>query len=129
MISEQCKTLLSYMRYFANAAGECTVYGWNPKFCTTHLNDAFSKVPKVDEPTLTALTYDELLMIGCGAWDEPDDEGNVLMLIPLWLSLILQPDIQLTCINGTTCTVDQTDNDIRFGCVAYGIKCVKGGNR
>ncbi len=47
-----------------------------------------------------------------------------LWLIPLYLFPIIPIGLKVTCINGEEIVNDghNLDNDIRFGCVAYGIK-------
>lgn len=47
-----------------------------------------------------------------------------LWLIPLYLFPIIPIGLKVTCINGEEIVNDghNLDDDIRFGCVAYGIK-------
>lgn len=73
----------------------------------------FSKLPTLHEDTLKA--------IGCQKWSEPEN-GKVLWLFPAeWYDHI--PDgTQVVDINGATETFKhgETDNDRRFGALAYG---------
>lgn len=52
-------------------------------------------------------------------WDDESD----LYLIPLYLLSFIPIGTKLTSIDGETVIYDGTniDNDIRFGCIAYGI--------
>lgn len=67
---------------------------------------------------------DVLRALGCGAWDEPDENGEVLMLFPYqWYDKI--PDgMELWDISGERLRFKhgETDDDYRFGCLAYGVK-------
>ena len=73
---------------------------------------------------LKTLPRETLKAIGCRAWDEPDDDGNVLMLFPAeWYPYI--PDgLEIVDINGETekFEKDKTDDDKRGGCLAYGVE-------
>ncbi len=60
--------------------------------------------------------------LGCRAWSEPEN-GHVLMLLPgEWYRHIPRGTV-LTDINGERVVFEpgETDDDIRFGCLAYGI--------
>lgn len=76
----------------------------------------FARLPEMPEHTLKA--------IGCQKWDEPDADGNVLWLYPAeWYAHI--PDgTTITDINGHTEQFKrgETDDDMRFGALAYGFK-------
>lgn len=74
----------------------------------------FDRIPELPEGTLKA--------IGCQKWDEPDSSGNVLWLYPHeWYNHI--PDgTTIVDINGNVETFERgkTDDDMRFGALAYG---------
>lgn len=65
--------------------------------------------------------------------DQYDKKVSVLLntanlwLIPLYLFPIIPIGLKVTCINGEEIVNDghNLDDDIRFGCVAYGIKIKK----
>jgi hypothetical protein len=66
----------------------------------------------------------ELRQLGCRAWDEPDSEGYVLMLLPgEWYDKIPN-GTQLIDINGEPESFVRgvTDDDIRCGCLAFGVR-------
>lgn len=80
-----------------------------------HPNFSFADLHKFSPATLKA--------IGCGAWDEPNAKGEQLWLLPgEWYNHIPE-GMPLTCIDGTTEPFERgkTDDDIRYGCLAYGI--------
>lgn len=61
--------------------------------------------------------------MGCAPWDVPDENGNVLMLFPgEWYGSI-PAGFNITDICGETepFIPGETDDDIRFGCLAFGI--------
>lgn len=65
-----------------------------------------------------------LRALGCRPWDEPDDEGRVLMLFPAeWFHLI-PTGFTVEDINGETEKFDRetSDDDRRFGVLAYGVR-------
>ncbi len=74
----------------------------------------FDRLPELPEETLKA--------IGCQKWDEPDADGNVLWLYPAqWYQHIPNGTV-VTDINGNTERFERgvTDDDMRFGALAYG---------
>jgi hypothetical protein len=70
------------------------------------------------------LTVDEAIELRFSRWDE--DMPN-LYLIPLYLVPVLPEGLEVTSISGNKKIVgkDYIDNDIRFGCIAYGINILK----
>jgi hypothetical protein len=84
-------------------------------------------LPVCDFARLHELPADTLKAIGCQKWDEPDAEGKVLWLYPAeWYDHI--PDgTTVVDINGSTEQFKRgvTDDDRRFGALAYGFKRVE----
>lgn len=77
--------------------------------------DDFSALPKLSPETLKA--------IGCCPWDEPNEKGEVLWLLPgEWYDRIPE-GTPLVCIDGKPELFQRgvTDDDIRYGCLAYGV--------
>jgi hypothetical protein len=81
-----------------------------------------------DWEALRTMTRIELKELGCGTWNdpkEPDDEfdGKVLMLFPgEWYQSIPAGYVVTDIFNEDEEFVrGQTDDDIRFGCLSYGI--------
>lgn len=48
------------------------------------------------------------------------ENGTKLNLIPIWLRHYIYPAEIVTCIDGSTTTVEKMDTDSRGGCFAYG---------
>lgn len=73
---------------------------------------------------LRDLSASTLKAIGCGQWDDPDESGNVLMLFPKEWYRHIPAGFIVEGISGESKTFKpgETDDDYRFGCLAYGIK-------
>ena len=65
---------------------------------------------------------DALSELGFSRWDDPDDEGYQLRLIPLYAVSLLDPELEVTSIMDSVKKLKDADTDIRFGCIAYGVK-------
>lgn len=67
------------------------------------------------------LSKREAIELRFGKWSEEDP---TLYLIPIWVFPILPVGTKLTCINGEDIVYDghNVDNDVRFGCLAYGVR-------
>ncbi len=82
------------------------------------LQVSFSNLPLYDDATLKA--------IGCQKWDEPNADGETLWLFPCEWYPIIPDGTPIVVINGEheTFKRDKTDDDMRFGALAYGfLKC------
>ena len=87
--------------------------------------DGITPTTSVDSwSLLRQLSISALKQLGCGQWDAPDEHGLVLMLFPKEWYGIIPNGYQIECIGGESETFchGQTDDDYRFGCLAYGIK-------
>lgn len=109
---------------FAEAIGAKpgdTVQIITPQF--TRTDGIVPPVPQINFTDLAKMSPETLEQMGCGQWDEANDKGECLWLLPgEWYDFI--PDgFPLVCIDGTTSPFKRgvTDNDIRFGCLAYGV--------
>lgn len=104
------------------AAPGDTIQILTPQFARTSKMNKVRPAPTPFEK-VRQLDYGALRSIGCEPWDEPDADGNVLLLFPgEWYEMI--PDgFEIVDISGRTeqFVSGDTDNDIRFGCLAYGI--------
>jgi hypothetical protein len=108
------------MLNLANTAACAYQYkGWDNAFCREEIQKTHERMLQEYEVDPNDFTLEELCRIGFAKWDE--DSG--LILAPLWILPFLQKGIELTCIDGTKVIVgqDDIDNDIRFGCISYGI--------
>ena len=68
-------------------------------------------------------TIKELIKLGFSKWDKPNKIGETLMLIPGKLFDSIPKGFPIVDINGQSEKFDpkKTDNDTRFGCLAYGV--------
>lgn len=75
----------------------------------------------------TKLTVKEAKELRFGKWDDESD----LYLFPLYLVPIIPENLEVISISGEKFKYkkEKTDNDIRFGCVAYGIEIKESENR
>lgn len=78
------------------------------------LQVSFSNLPLYDDATLKA--------IGCQKWDEPNADGETLWLFPHEWYAIIPDGTPIVVINGEheTFKRGETDDDMRFGALAYG---------
>lgn len=115
--------ILNCLTFLANAAAEQNVYAesWSYMFRCENTDRALDRVyvelyKHLDWDNLTDSECDELRF---GKWEK----GNPLRLIPIWLYRAIPNGTKLICINGEEIVFDgnNIDNDIRFGCLAYGI--------
>ena len=74
---------------------------------------------------LNKLTVREAKLLRFKRWDE--EEQPNLWLFPLWLVPIIPEGLEVTFIDGKKAKYEKNkmNNDIRFGCVAYGIEIGK----
>lgn len=86
---------------------------WSSDFCLQHLKDAILESPVLRIDDLDDM---ELEQLGFGKWDE-----SGLRLIPVWISMFLDPSMEVYCIDGSVARLGEADKDHRFGCLAYGI--------
>ena len=128
-ILDKCDVVLDasdpdFAEQFAEAIGTQpgdTVEIITPQFTRT---DGVTPVAALDDfSALHKLSPETLKAIGCCPWDEPDEKGEVLWLLPgEWYDRIPE-GFPLTCIDGKTEPFKrgETDDDTRFGCLAYGV--------
>lgn len=98
-----------------------------PQFKRPENDPPPASVP-TDWTELRSMSCQALKEIGLRAWDEPKN-GKVLMLLPGEWYTHIPIGFELECINGkvaphATTGKDRTDDDIRFGCLAYGIRVI-----
>jgi len=62
--------------------------------------------------------------MGLRPWDEPDEQGRVTMLLPGEWYRAIPAGFPIVGLNGEeeSFVPRQSDNDIRFGCLAYGVR-------
>ena len=114
------KKIINCFTWYANKVAETVQYtNWSDEFCRKEIREAtdtmLNKLKKyIDWDNLTRKEARELRFM---PWNEE------LYLLPLYILPILPVGTKLTTINGEEIVYDGTnvDNDIRFGCLAYGI--------
>jgi len=122
------KNAVAIRRYMLTRASQCWSYNWDAKLQASELKDAVSQAQlKLDRVSVGSLSKMECQDLGFGQWD--NESG--LYLIPLWLFDFLAYGEELVSINGEKKVVgpnyrdnkspDYIDNDVRFGCVAWGV--------
>lgn len=117
------KEILNCLTYLANRVSETTQYeSWSDEFSRKEIKEASQKFVEeirkyIDWDNLTEEDCKELRFC---KWDE--ESG--IYLIPLYLFPIIPIGLKVYSISGNEIVNDGTnlDNDIRFGCIAYGIK-------
>lgn len=115
--------LINCFTWYVNRVAETVEYeAWSDEFCRdvnrrTHERFTDELRKYID---LSKLTREEAIELRFMRWDEESD----LYLIPLYLLSFIPIGTKLTSIGGETVIYDGTniDNDIRFGCLAWGIK-------
>lgn len=115
--------IINCFTWYANRVAETVQYtNWSDGFYKSEIRTAtmnfLSELRKHID--FSKLTREEAIMLRFGKWDDKSD----IYLIPLYLLPIVPVGTELTCINGQTITYDGTnvDDDIRFGCIAWGIR-------
>ena len=110
------------LTWLANRISETIIYNWDNEFKVKENKKSFDKF--YEELTkhidFTKLTAEEAKELRFMKWDK---ESN-LYLFPLYLVPIIPEGLEVTGISGCKYKYekDRMDNDIRFGCVAYGIE-------
>lgn len=116
---EEVRIINNYKNYIMNENAKAFGYNsWSDEFKLKTIREAYDKF--LDENTINwnNFTKDELGSLGFSAWD--DD----LILMPLWAFHICKDGIVLTSFDGEEKTKgsDEIDDDVRFGCIAWGFK-------
>lgn len=108
-------------RIIMNTTAEVMNYtSWGSEFAYKQITDLPTKIKgKVDFKFIdpTDLTLDEMKELGFNRWSS----DNPIMLIPLWLMPFIDPEIEVTDIEGEKSVFKDADNDNRFGCLAFGV--------
>lgn len=114
--------IMNCLTWYANRVAETVQYkNWSDEFCRkevcTATMDFLSELRKHID--LSKFTREEATELRFVKWT---DDGD-LYLIPLYLLPIIPIGTELTCISGENIVYDghNIDDDIRFGCLAYGI--------
>lgn len=111
------------LTWLANKVSETVIYDWNYEFKIRENEDSFDKFYKELKKHIDfkKITVEEAKELRFQRWSE---EQPNLWLFPLYLVPIIPEGLEVTSIGGNKYKYekDKADNDIRFGCVAYGIE-------
>ena len=120
------KKALSCQSWLVNRISESKAYAkhWSDEFCLEDIRKAIGKYYSdnyVKEVfTLDNLTKERAEALRFGQWS---DEHPDLYLFPLWFVLFLPYGTKVIGIDGDTFEYsEETDLDIRFGCVSFGVE-------
>lgn len=115
---QNCMTWLVSMLSESDAVGD----SWSDEYKIKKNKEAFEKFREELKKRIdfSNLTVDEAVELRFRQWKEKDLN---IWLVPLYLLPILPDGLELFNIFGIKSLVgkDHIDNDIRFGCIAYGI--------
>lgn len=118
-MKDEIKNCLTWL---VNKISETIIYDWNNEFKLQQNKKSFNKFYEELKRHIdfTKLTIEEAKELRFGKWDE---ESN-LWLFPLYLVPIIPEGLEVVDIGGNKYKYEKAtaDNDIRFGCVAYGIE-------
>ena len=117
------RNIVRWLTWEVNQVATTVQYkNWSDEFCRKenkkHMNNMLEELKKhIDFDNITA---DQAWQLGFCLWEDKQPD---LFLIPLYLLPIIPIGTKLTSINGKEIIYDGTnvDNDIRFGCISYGI--------
>jgi len=123
------KDILNCLTWMMNRVSETTVYDkWSDEFKVQEIKEASEQVylELKNVIDVTKLTRSEAKELRFSTWGE---EYPDLYLFPLWIVPLIPEGLKVRDINGKYFKYDSktTDNDIRCGCVAYGIEIKKEG--
>lgn len=112
------------LTWLANKVSETIIYdNWSKELKIKENKESFDKFYEELKKHIdfTKITTEEAKELRFQRWDE---EHPNLWLFPLYLVPIIPEGLEVTSISGNKYKYekDKADNDIRFGCVAYGIE-------
>lgn len=116
LVSGKKSKLAAKIRKAIGATENETVLVTTPQFKRTKDMPPVKKPPK-DWDKLRNMTKAQLKALGCGSWD-----GRLMLFPKEWYNSI-PAGYEIEDINGSTeeFVPGETDDDIRFGCLAYGV--------
>ena len=104
-----------------NNLSQSYYYEWDDKFSREENKRIYDKFYSelINEIDWENLTDEDCDFLRFGRWSK----DSSLRLIPLYLCKIIPGSMKVTCIDGKEYPALKAikDNDIRFGCLAYGI--------
>ena len=116
------KEIQNCLTWLINKVSETNEYNWENNFKATENKKSFDVFYEELKKHIdfTKITVEEAKELRFQRWDEEQPD---LWLFPLYLVPIIPEGLEVTFISGDKAKYerDKMDNDIRFGCVAYGI--------
>ena len=116
--------IINCFTWYTNRVAETVQYtSWSDEYCRKTIKEATDKMLDVLSENIdwNNLTKEEAYELRFMRWseDQPD-----LYLLPLYILPILPIGTKIISIFGEEIIYDGTnvDNDIRYGCIAYGIE-------
>ena len=116
----ELKKLADELREILGIGSDTTIEIVTPQFERSSNEPAPGAVP-TDWEALRSMSVSALKEMGLGVWG--DENGFTLMLLPGEWHRHIPEGFQLESISGKSVVAgqDYIDDDIRFGCLAYGI--------
>lgn len=119
--------LVNHFTWLANKIVETKIYkNWNDAFKVKEVEEAYDTFYNSIKNyiDLEKITVEQAKELRFGKWDDKSD----LYLFPLWVVPLIPEGMEVTSIFGGTFKYNKetVDNDIRFGCVSYGINIKEG---
>jgi hypothetical protein len=114
-IAKQCRNVI------LSTFSQCGAYSWSTEFICKEIKSVTDRIRQSTwfiEIDLNSFTQADLEDLGFVRFD---DKG--LMCIPLWITPFCRDSFCGGCINGEykEYKLSKIDNDVRFGCIAYGV--------
>lgn len=111
------------LTWYANRVAETVQYtNWSDDFCRKEIKEAHDRFVEELKKHIDFqnITIEEARELRFGKWSEDSN----LYLLPLYLLPVVPIGTKLTSIFGEDIIYDgsNVDNDIRCGCLAYGIR-------
>lgn len=117
------KEIQNCLTWLVNRVSETNEYNWENDFKVSENKKSFNTFYEELKKHIdfAKITVEEAKELRFQRWDEEHPE---LWLFPLYLVPIIPEGLEVTSISGNKYKYekDKADNDIRFGCVAYGIE-------
>jgi len=114
---EEVKIINRYKNRIININAMAFGYeSWSDDFKLKEIRETYNKFIDENDVDWRKFTKEELVELGFSAWDDN------LLVMPLWAYHICKDGIELTCIDDEKSIKgkDEIDEDVRFGCIAYG---------
>ncbi len=120
------KEIQNCLTWLANEVSQTIIYNWNSDLKAEVNKSTFEKFYQELKKYIdfNKIAVDEAMELRFGKWS---DEQPNLWLFPLYLVPIIPEGLEIEYIDGTKGIYEKgkMDNDVRFGCVAYGINIEK----